>query len=1638
MKTILKTRIKRNLLALFILLAIGMCAGAVFYLQHAKQKVLVDTENELHTINRIKSDQVNQWLKERLSEANFFTKSTGFPEVIKDIVSGNKEAVTVYWNALEHILSDNRYENVLILNADGELSFSFNSSVKKPDQITISNALEVFRSGSVSIKDFYYCNIHGEIHYEIIAPVRDKSQPIIATVTFLCDPLDYLYPILANWTSHSKTAESYIVKRQGDSVVFLTGLRHTDNSKLQLSMSLDEVENTAVLAVAGHEGTTKGVDYRGERVIADMQKIPGTDWYIITEMDVKELFSEINRQMAVLFIMVVLSLFLVGTLVAWFYHLRQRNFYREILKNRSELYRAQEEFGATLYSIGDGVITTDQEGRIKNVNPAAEQLTGWDEADAVGRQIDEVFHIVNEETRVKLESPVEKTLREGKVVGFANHTVLISKSGKETPINDSGAPIKDKQGNMLGVVLVFGDQSKERLTRKLIDIRLRIFEYAIEHNLKETLTHMLDEIGILFQSPLGFFHFLISDQETLRLQAWSTTTPTEFCRTVPDSMKYDLKDTGVWADAVRQKKPVIHNDLSAVPDKKGMPDGQAKIDRELVVPVIRNNNVVALIGIGNKPEPYKEKDVETLSFLADVSYEIAEQKFNEQQLHQSEERFMQLFQRAPLSYQSLDESGNINEINQAWAETFGYSKEEVFGTWFGDYILPEDRDRFRDFFPLFKKEGKIQSEFLMQHKNGATKVILFDGRIGYKEDGAIEKTYCILRDITEHKQIEKKLVENEEKIRSIFRVAPTGIGVVKDRKMVEVNPYFCEITGYRADELINKSSRILYPSKKEFDDTGQAIYNKIAEHGTSKVETQLKRKDGEIIDVLLSSTPIDIENPSKGITVTVLDITQRKRSERLLKEHDRQLSSMVGNLPGFVYRCRYDKDWTMMYLSPGCETVTGYKPSNFIDNNKLTFNSIIRKEYQKKIYDEWETVIKNRSIFIMEYEIITANNHVKWIWERGVGVYDDDTGKLKFLEGYIEDITERKNAEKMLAESEQKFRRLFHGHAAIKFLIDPDNGRIVDANEAAAEFYGWSIGELTKMKVTEINTLPAAEVQKNLKDTKDLINTHAEFRHRKANGDIVDVENFSSRVEVGGKTYLHSIIHDISEKKKAEYALMESEEHNRLIMDNSMDAILLTKPDGSIHSANRTACKMFGMTEEEICRKGRDGLVDIDDPKLPDMLSKREKDDNIHSELNFIRKDGTKFTAEVSSTIFKNSKGDYFTSMTIHDITERKEWEIQLLKAKEKAEESDKLKTAFLTNMSHEIRTPMNGILGFLDLLNKPNLSEKSKMRYISIVNESGQRLLSTINDIIEISKIETGIHEVTYKPVNIENLMHYFLEFFKTQASDKGISLSITEQVTGDASQVGTDKQKLESVLTNLLKNAIKFTPGGSIEFGNHVKDDSLIFFVRDSGGGIPEEKINTIFDRFVQADMKISRSYEGSGLGLSIAKAYVKLMGGDIWVESEINKGSTFFFSIPYRIADAEMSVPVTDHKEKLQEPEREITLLIAEDDKFSYLFLKSLLSGKKFSLLHAWNGEEAIDMLKNHPEVSIILMDIKMPVLDGINATKEIRKFNPTIPIIAQTAYVMPNDESKIIKAGCNDYIPKPIQQEELFRVLNKYIS
>jgi signal transduction histidine kinase/ActR/RegA family two-component response regulator len=376
---------------------------------------------------------------------------------------------------------------------------------------------------------------------------------------------------------------------------------------------------------------------------------------------------------------------------------------------------------------------------------------------------------------------------------------------------------------------------------------------------------------------------------------------------------------------------------------------------------------------------------------------------------------------------------------------------------------------------------------------------------------------------------------------------------------------------------------------------------------------------------------------------------------------------------------------------------------------------------------------------------------------------------------------------------------------------------------------------------------------------------------------------------------------------------------------------------------------------------------------------------------------------------------------------------VKLRKAEQKAINSDRLKTAFLQNISHEIRTPMNSIVGFSDLLKDKKTSDIERTEYLELIGKSSEQLLNIVNEVLDISLIETGNTSVAKKRVNLNNLINEIYSLYEPLIKDD-ISFSSVKGLSDPLSLILTDAYKVRQTLNNLINNAIKFTDYGQIKFGYNLVNNELEFFVEDTGIGINPDFHLEIFDRFHKVGPENIKIYEGVGLGLAICKGNIDLLKGRIWLESEAGKGSKFFFTIPYEPVweDETIKIKKTESVKNIDE----LRILVAEDDEINYLYIKEIFRETGAGIIRAVNGKEAVEICLNNNNIDIVLIDIKMPVMNGYEAIKRIREFRPNLPIIAQTAFALSNEMLKAFNAGCNDYISKPFKKEQLLAMVSKY--
>ncbi len=1188
--------------------------------------------------------------------------------------------------------------------------------------------------------------------------------------------------------------------------------------------------------------------------------------------------------------------------------------------------------------------------------------------------------------------------------------------------------------------------------------------------------------------------------------------------------------------------------------------------------------------------------------------DIIEKKNTIKALRESEERFQQLFNRAPLGYQSLDFDGNFVEVNQQWLDTLGYEREEVIGKWFGDFLTPAYTDGFRERFPIFKAQGHIHSDFEMVHKNGSVLFIAFDGRIGYDLNGAFKQTHCILQDITERKQLEEKLIRRETELKkaqqithigswyldittnevewteelykmydfdpalpvppytehqklftpeswallskSLAHTAETGIpyelelktvrkdgsngwmwvrgeivtdnqgktiglwGAAQDitpRKEMEeavnlsndrfrsifnnlqdaffqadlsgnfslISPSAAPMFGYpTTEEMIGMPAVILYADASAREN----LLKELAKEGIVKdFIVHAKRKDGTTFWASMNVQLSYQNGQMVGTEGVVRDITERKQAMEALQERE----EMILNSQSLAHICSYSTNLNVNEIeksvwvcSPEFYKIFGIDRT--YPHTIAGWAGFIHPDHRKELLDYHEYVIHNRIPFNREYKIIRINDGAER-WVHGTGeLVCNEQGKPVRMHGAIQDITERKLAEEALHHREALLNKIFDVLPVGLWLADK-NGNLTRSNAKGREIWGAEplVGQ-EQYGVFKARSLPSG---------RDIAPHDWALAHTIREGitvvdELLEIDTFDGKkklilnytapiLDKTGKVDGAIIVNlDITERKRAEEALWESEAKFREMADLLPQIVFESDMHGKLIYVNKQAYKLSGYSEQEslIGKSSLSFYVPEDRDRAVEniqlsLYNRKQKENN---EFTMVRKDGSTFNVLVySNPILKDNKPVGMRGIIV-DISKIKKTEQELIKAKEKAIESDRLKSAFLANMSHEIRTPMNGILGFAELLKQPNLTGDEQQKYIAIIDKSGNRMLNIINDIIDISKIEAGLVKLDIQESNINEQIEYIYTFFKPEVEAKGMKFSCNASLPEKEATIKTDHEKVYAILSNLVKNAIKYSKEGVIEIGydivettpafvgtqsaeaqgveaqgaetQHVETQGIAsllqFYVKDSGIGIPKDRLEAIFERFIQADIDDKMARQGAGLGLSITKAYVEMLGGKIWVKSEEGIGSTFYFTLPYdrspskKIADQHLAASTeTDLIRKLK-------ILIVEDEETSALLLDIQLNAYGKEIMKARTGVEAVEACKMNPDIDLVLMDIQMPEMGGYEATRQIREFNSSVVIIAQTAYGLSGDREKAIEAGCSDYIAKPIKKAELLSLIQKY--
>jgi PAS domain S-box-containing protein len=950
-----------------------------------------------------------------------------------------------------------------------------------------------------------------------------------------------------------------------------------------------------------------------------------------------------------------------------------------------------------------------------------------------------------------------------------------------------------------------------------------------------------------------------------------------------------------------------------------------------------------------------------------------------------------------------------------------------------------------------------------------------------------------------------------------------GIMIMQDEHVIFANRAASEISGYTREELQSFSAKdlmaVVHPDDREH--TYKSIKDLVIGNlSPVLLEFRILRKDGAVC--LVDSLASCIEyKPGLAIYLAFFDVTGSKRAQdpvrksekenaeillareianikhaqEQLRRAEAQYRTLVEQIPAITYTAAIDDESTTSYISPQIEAILGFSPEDYRADPDIWRKRLHPDDYDRVLAELNQSRACNRP-FKSEYRMIARDGRVIWFRDEAV-VVRDCAGKALFLQGVMFDISDTKQIEEALRDSEEKFRTLFNSASDAIFIHDM-KGHFFEVNQAACERLGYSRDELLHMKSQDIDPpAKAALVPDLIKEVIEFGQKVFETAQVRRDGTLVLVEMNARLIDYSGSKAILCVSRDITERKRTEEELLNKD---RLLGGVAVATnILLTETDlmssidqtlellGAATGADRVCVfsnhdsekgEHLGHKCHEWIRDTITPLVDASD--LPNscyysgMPRWYETLNAGHSIRGLVREfpeserlmlEAQNIKSILTIPIFVESR--FWGFIGFHDCHSERVWtgievsilqaaaasiggaiarrhaEDELRTAKDWAESAACAKSEFLANMSHEIRTPMNTIIGLTDLLLETEM-DPEQSDYAKTIRNSGEALLSIINNILDFSKIDSGKIELEAQPFGIRDFIEDSLALVAAQASKKNLSLDYTINPNAPGIIMG-DPAKLQQILINLLSNAVKFTKRGGISVYVSSRklegsDNEIHFAVKDTGIGIPENKIDQLFQSFSQVDASTTRKYGGTGLGLAISKRLAELMGGKIWVESELGMGSVFHFTIIVKAATEKQVVSGINDQQSIVCPmyraPRPLRILLAEDNEVNQMVALKMLEKIGYQADIAANGREVLNALERQ-HYDLILMDIQMPEMDGFETAKKIRMLWPNGPtIIAMTAYALEGDRERCLNAGMDDYISKPIRLKELQIKLIKF--
>jgi PAS domain S-box-containing protein len=1265
---------KRQVAFYITLLTVLVSIGGYWHYGREKEQIMQQNEQTLNAIATLKAKEIKVWYRQKLYNVKVISDNPYLKEVVKSFVRSNSPIdSTRLLELLKQIQLEHGYAEVFLTSLEGDIIAATNSQTTPihPDELkTLKHTIQNEEAISTG---FFNATPNGNKQYHIsfISPLNNDIINPSYAIVLRVDAANDIQPLIESWPAESQTGESFIFNKETNRIISFNEFTHQVKIETKDKLKVKNDDLLSKIYTSGKSGIYQGKDYRNVDVLAYMQAIEGTNRALISKVDKSELFKDVRGLTLQIFVWVLFAIVFSGLLIVFWFNTRQKNIYKGLLEKERELWAQQKKFKVVMDNIGDGIITLDLNGKIQYLNTRAEELTGWNLREALGRDFHEVYNVINEETGRQENNILDKVLKKGLVKELGNHTILISKSGTEIPVMDTGAPFFDASGKETGIAISFQDETEKRKQRRLLrEIEARYREF--------------------FEADL----------------------------------------TG---------------DYIATTD------------------------------------------------------------------------------------------GKILHCNPAFIRIMGYdTAEEIIGRNIIEfYQNPVVR---QEFLTLIQNQKVIRNYTIKLKRKEGTNIICILNIVGkFDENGKLVQYFGYMYDITEQMHAEEELLKKDQLLSSVMETQRELIcRFLPDTTMTFVNKAYCRLFGMNEQELIGLKFMEFVP-ESEKESVLSALKNLNTDNSFHYYVSSANKPDGSVMSLEWSGIAIlNEQNEVVEFQAVGRDITKKLKAEQEL-----------------TYQTRMQELLRKIAL-------------NYINIPLEKIDTTIHKSLE-----EVGKFVKADRVYVFDYD-----------WDNGV----------------------------------------------------------------CNNTYEWC-GDGITPQINNLQNVP-------LEDIPFWVNPHKE-------GKAINIPDV--------------------------FALHESDVVRQILEPQDIKSLI------TIPIMDETKCI---------------GFLGFDSVQEHHKYQKNE---------------------ELLLFVF----AQMFVNIKKRSIIEQK-----LIKAKENAEESDKLKTAFLNNISHEIRTPLNGILGFGEFLVGTDISPEEKKEMLAHVQHSSNRLMNTVTNYMDMARIVSDTMEVHKKEFKLQPFFEEVIEKTRQLCAGKQINFEVVSQPENVDLTLDSDPELIRKILSPLLDNALKFTEKGSIKCGYKVNNGFVELFVQDTGKEIDSDKLEMIFDMFTQEDTSNTRGYEGSGLGLSIAKGLVDLLGGTISVTSEKGKGSTFTFTVPH--AETKFAEITALAEKKNESVAGKPLVLLAEDEESNCLYMEVVLKKAGCDYLLAQNGAEAIEFCKQHPDITLVLMDIKMPVMNGVEATRLIREFRPEIPIIAITAYAQTGDEQCLLAAGCDGYLAKPIKKEKLFALIQKYFG